>query len=58
MMVRSVYDPKAHTQVCGACGGVEFTATKVEPRNGVVLVTACCCGCGEENIMSGTEALT
>jgi len=57
-MVQSIYDPKAHTQVCGVCGGVEFTATKVEPRNGVVLVTACCCGCGEENIMSGTEALT
>jgi len=56
MMVQSIYDPKAHTQVCGVCGGVEFTATTVDHRNGVVLVTTYCCGCGEQNIMSGEEA--
>jgi len=55
-MVQSVYDPKSHGQACGDCGCTEFTATDVEPRNGVVLVTAYCFGCGAQNIMSGEEA--
>ena len=55
-MVQSVYDPKCHSQACGVCGCTEFTASSAEPRNGVVLVTAYCCGCGEQNIMSGEEA--